>query len=47
MSGAACLEESCRLLGEQRARLGVPLDDTRADVAIGARAVRAAAPVRT
>lgn len=45
--GTVCLEESCRLLGEQRARMGVPLDDARADVAIGAQAGRAAAPVRT
>ena len=45
-SEAVCLEESCRLLGEHRARIGVPLDDARADVVIGARAVPATAPVR-
>jgi hypothetical protein len=44
--GTACLQESCRLLGEDRARLGVPLDDARADVAMGARAVRATGRVR-
>jgi hypothetical protein len=46
VSGTACLQESCRLLGEHRARVGVPLDDARADVAVGARAVRATGPVR-
>lgn len=44
--GTACLEQSCRLLGEHRAHVGVPLDDARADIAIGALAVRATGPVR-
>jgi hypothetical protein len=44
--GTASLQESCRLLGEHRAWVGVPLDDARADVALGARAVRAAGLVR-
>ena len=44
--GTPCLQESCRLLGEHRAHVGVPLDDARADVAIGARLVRAAGPVQ-
>jgi hypothetical protein len=39
---ATRLQASCRLLGEHRAHIGVPLDDARADIAVGARAVRAA-----